>query len=365
MINLYELEDITLLPGAINNGHLSADIDFLVSDELDVTGSNTDTFPIFTSPMPSIVGSESAKIYDSAGIRPIIPSTENIDLRLDYCAWVFCAFTIAETRRYFLTTRRESNNQFHVCIDAGNGHDAGVMSLCNELKKLYGGQILLMGGNVANPGTYEYYSRAGFDYMRVGIAGGSLVDKCKYGFHYPLASLLNDIKAEKSKSVNKNLRPVKIIADGGIDSYLHAVKCLALGADYVMIGRDFARVLEAEGEILMKSGQAELTPIDRATLPPNMDQYKIKSNQFSRYYWGNTTPKVRAERAGFKSVEDWEKSVGSKVVLSDSGWESVSIELTLDEWIDEFKNCAYYSFMMTNSTTWKEFKENVKYAIQY
>ena len=94
-----------------------------------------------------------------------------------------------------------------------------------------------------------------------------------------------------------------------------------------MIGRDFARVLEAEGEILMKSGQTEYTPIDRTTLPPNMDQYKIKSNQFSRYYWGNTTPKVRAERAGFKSVEDWEKSVGSKVVLSDSGWESVSLEL--------------------------------------
>ena len=58
MINLYELEDITLLPSAINNGHLSADVDFLVSDELDVTGSNTDTLPIFTSPMPSIVGSE-------------------------------------------------------------------------------------------------------------------------------------------------------------------------------------------------------------------------------------------------------------------------------------------------------------------
>ena len=41
MINLYELEEITLLPSAINNGHLSADIDFLVSDELDVTGSNS------------------------------------------------------------------------------------------------------------------------------------------------------------------------------------------------------------------------------------------------------------------------------------------------------------------------------------
>lgn len=345
MINLYELDEITLLPSATNNGHLGADINYLQTDELDLTGYSK-TLPIFTLPSPSIVGKSSVKSYSDAGIRSILPSTEDINTRLEYCAWIFCAFTVAEIKRYFLGNKRNSDSQFHICIDAGNGHDISLLKIGNDLKKIYGNQVLLMGGNIEHPDAYELYSNAGFDYVRVGQAGAHMSNRDKYGFYYPLGSLLNDIKEEKARPKNKTLRPVKIIADGDVYSNSDILKCIALGADYVMIGREFARVLEAEGEIMMKTGKNEETPIDKSTLPRDMDKYKIKSNCMSRYYKGCVSTDQNAGDTKFET-----------------GWEKISIRLNLQEWIDEFNECAYYAFMMTGAKNWNEYKEKIRYAI--
>lgn len=50
-----------------------------------------------------------------------------------------------------------------------------------------------MAGNIANPETYEEYCKAGIDYCRVGIGGGSGCNTSTFlGVHYPMGSLLKE-----------------------------------------------------------------------------------------------------------------------------------------------------------------------------
>lgn len=362
----FELEDVTLIPCQTNAGHLGDKVSFNVTDTNDQTGI-ADSLPIFTSPMDSIVGKENAKLFIDAGIKPVLPLTADINTRLEFCQWIFCAFSMREVKANFLDKNmRGVNSQFHICIDAGNGHDGGLIRMCGELKKLYGSQVILMVGNVACPEVYTDYSRAGIDFMRVGIASGSLVDKDKFGFHYPMASLLDAIKTYKKSGGIGLTKQVKIIADGGITSPSDIVKALALGADYVMIGREFARLVESYGPVYMrsktKSGDWTFTEIDPSTIQ-GMEGAKARMNGYRRKYHSNTSLEIRAQLGGYSSIEDYKKHAPKFKGVEDSKSTWVEIDTNLDEWVSNFKRCAYNAFMMTGTTKWEDFKKVIRYGI--
>jgi hypothetical protein len=364
MTHLYELEDIVLLPTQLNNGHPGDKIEFRVKDAADLTGMAV-SFPIFTSPMESIVRGMNVEVFARQGIKPVLPGSESIDIRMKWCEYVFCAFSLQEVHNIFLQHPLQSQNQFHICIDAGNGHDKEIFSTAQALRRTYGNQVLLMGGNVGLPEVYKDYSLAGFDYMRVGIASSSLADEQKYGFHYPMASLLNDIKTFKTGGPGKGLKPVKIIADGGLENQSDIIKAIACGADYVMIGRQFAHTVEAAGEIYKReSGQPE-TQINLGSIQ-GWDRERLIAEGLNLYrpYSGNTTGEIRAKRGGFGSVSEWEASQ-TGILISDTSdkpnW--ILVDCSLEEWIDGFKECAYYAFMMTGSLSWSEFKKNARYGV--
>jgi len=365
MENYYELEDITLIPSVTNNGHLGNTADYSVTDPNDQTGYAR-TLPIFTSPSSAIIGKENIKDFVDHGIKPVIPACDPLTERLELCQWVFCAFSMNEVKAEFLNRNRiGGNTQYHICIDSGNGHDQGLINLCGDLKRMYGAQVIVMGGNIGTPEVYSQYARAGFDYMRVGIASGSQVDRGKYGFHYPTASLLEGIKNFKKTGGITLPKQVKIVADGGITCPSDIIKAIALGADYVMIGRDFARVIEAYGPIYKcsktKSGDFVKDEIDPSTVR-GMDGVKAKLNGFSRMYYGNTSPEARAMRAGFQDVESWRRSK-PRIKVSDTAWEWIEINANLDEWCKDFEECAYYAFMMTGTRNWNDFKNVIRYGV--
>lgn len=365
MEKLLELADIVLIPAPINGGQLGGQVNFMVEEKTDY--SVPKSLPIFTSPMESIVGENSCRTWQDAGVRPVIPRTSPIQTRLELCKVVFSAFSLQEAKQYFLNQdRRGIQSQFHVSLDVGNGQSLELFNLAAALKQKYQGQLLLMGGNVGNPEAYISYSKAGFDYIRIGISSCHLVDRDKYGFHYPMASLLLDIETIK-KSKNMTIpRQVKIIADGGIRNYSDILKALALGADYVMIGKEFARVKEAEGLIYRKDinqKTGEVTGISEVgnKVLPGCSGIEAKMNGLCRQYYGNTTPEMQALRAGYNNLEDWKKKKPT-IKVSDSAWTWIDIDITLREWIDEFKEVAGNGFLLSNSNDWAGFKKNIKYG---
>lgn len=357
-----ELSDVMLVPDNLNLGWTnSGKLDYFVLDDQEVTGVPK-SLPIFTSPMEAIVGVDNWKVWQDSGIKPILPRTVELGTRLEACGFIFCAFSLQEVRENFINIdQRGSTQQFHICIDSGNGHDVALMEIGQRLKQLYGKQVILMGGNIANPKTYEVYSGAGFDYVRVGISSGSLVDQDKYGFHYPMASILGAINSLR-KSGKGRLRDVKVIADGGITCHSDILKAIALGADYVMIGREFAKILEASGTIYkrtVKSDQDIIEEVQELEGLVNMSPIELSELDLVRQYFGNTTPEMQALRAGYSDVNSW-RSSGEKprVKVSDSEWTWVEIGTTLKDWIQGLKECINYGFMMSNAKSWKEFRDN-------
>ena len=365
MEQYFELEDITLIPSELNEGHPGNKVTFEVVDDMD-RGEYAVSLPIFTSPMESIIDKSVIQTYVGAGIRPVLPLTETVEDRLELCKWIFCSFTIGEVQKYFLNNKqmRNVNAQFRLCIDAGNGHDRNLLALCGNLKQIYGAQVILMVGNVGCYEVYTDYSRAGIDYMRVGISSGSLVDRETYGFHYPMGSLLEGLKTYKKTSGIGLPKQVKIVADGGIRCMSDIIKCLALGADYVMIGREFAKIIEAGGIIYKrgktKSGDKQNDRIDPSLLRGYTGD-RAKMDGLVRQYFGNTSVQMRAIRAGYPDVESY-LADKPNIKVHDTSWNYVDIEYNMEEWITEFKRCAYYAFMMTGTNKWADFKTKIRYG---
>jgi len=127
-------------------------------------------------------------------------------------------------------------------LDIANGHMSQAAQLTLKAKEKFQNGLILMVGNIANPKTMLDYAHA--DYIRVGIGGGSAcLTSTKTGIHFPMASLVRECFEVKERFDLKT----KIVADGGIATYSDIVVSLALGADYVILGKLFNKTIEAIG----------------------------------------------------------------------------------------------------------------------
>ena len=218
--------------------------------------------PIFTAPMSTVVDEKNYGIFKKNGIIPIMPRNISLETRYDIAIkgnWA--AFSLKEFKELFCNKEKHidhHDNPYKVLIDVANGHMKQIYDLVREAKELHGkDNIIIMVGNIANPKTYFECYKAGVDYVRVGIGGGSVccTANCT-GIHYPMASLINEVYQEKinifkhNNFLNKKWEEMtKIIADGSIKGYSDVIKALSLGSDYVMIGGLFTSLIESAGDI--------------------------------------------------------------------------------------------------------------------
>src|SRR5574344_492021 len=229
IVKYFDLKDIVLVPSKLNNDEPRNKADFMVSDSFDKT--TAPTLPIFVSPSESLVSKENSRLLMNSGLRPILPQLEPLNDRLQLCMWMFCSFTVQEIQENFLN-KRANGTLFHIYIRTHNGsfqngHSKSILSLIMNLKRFYGPQVIIMYGPVGNSESYAEFSRAGVDYIRVGIDQGSLDYSGEFGFGIPLGSLLNDIKSLKKIGGLALPKQVKIIAEGGIESPLDIIKALS------------------------------------------------------------------------------------------------------------------------------------------
>jgi IMP dehydrogenase len=114
-----------------------------------------------------------------------------------------------------------------ICVDVAHGHSKEVNRTIRQLRDRWGGNIVIIAGNVATYAGADYLAAAGADVIKVGIGPGSVCStRIKTGFGVPQLTAL-----QECRKVDRC-----IIADGGIKTPGDAVKALAAGADFIMMG---------------------------------------------------------------------------------------------------------------------------------
>ena len=189
--------------------------------------------------------------FEDNKVIPILPvydinNKELFKQRLTFIQqskWV--ALTLNEFEDTFCRNKWNlgKENLFNICIDTANGHLHDIYVATKYAKKSFP-NLAIMVGNIANPKTYDEICKNYSDsvqFIRVGIGGGSgCTTSVQTGVHTSLPYLITEINKIKKSYANKPL----VIADGGVNTIDRAIKCLALGADYVMMGSMFANCKE-------------------------------------------------------------------------------------------------------------------------
>jgi IMP dehydrogenase len=136
-----------------------------------------------------------------------------------------------------------------ICVDTAHGHSRGVLDTVNALKKAYPG-LEIVGGNVGTADGAQALIDAGVDGVKVGMGVGSIcTTRIISGVGMPQVTAVDDA----SKACQA--AGVPLIADGGIRYSGDVVKCLAFGADTIMIGSLFAGTEESPGETILYQGR--------------------------------------------------------------------------------------------------------------
>lgn len=130
-----------------------------------------------------------------------------------------------------------------ICVDVAHGHHKMMKHALQKLRSSFDSAVSIVAGNVATLEAFNDLSDWGADAIRVGIGGGSICStRIMTGHGVPtFQSILDCARSD---------RPSTLIADGGIKNSGDIVKCLAAGADMVMLGSMLAGTKESPGEKL-------------------------------------------------------------------------------------------------------------------
>ena len=238
---MYSLDEVSIIPSTFTS----------VKSRKDIITTYTSKLPIFVAPMTCLVDFINFSSFEDNKVIPILPvydinNKELFKQRLTFIQQSkWGALTLNEFEDTFCRNKwnLDKENLFNICIDTANGHLHDIYVATKYAKKSFP-NLAIMVGNIANPKTYDEICKNYSDsvqFIRVGIGGGSgCTTSVQTGVHTSLPYLITEINKIKKSYVNKPL----VIADGGVNTIDRAIKCLALGADYVMMGSMFANCKE-------------------------------------------------------------------------------------------------------------------------
>jgi IMP dehydrogenase/GMP reductase len=241
---LYDFDDLLIEPAVLSSIRSRSEIN---------TRTTFGNLPLMTAPMDTVISEDNFHLFKNQGILPVLPRIPN-----PTSDWVdynhFLSYSLTDFERLFLRERLvvPSESKILALIDIANGHMLDLYEAAKKAKIMYGDDMCLMVGNVANPSTFHKYCEIGVDMVRIGIGnGGGCLTTVQTGIGYPMASLImkcSDIQKKKHYLGNCKPYKTKIVADGGFKKYSDIIKALGLGADYVMLGSMLNKCLESAGE---------------------------------------------------------------------------------------------------------------------
>ena len=143
-----------------------------------------------------------------------------------------------------------------VCIDSSEGYSVWQERTIQWVREHYGDTVKIGAGNVVDRDGFRFLAEAGADFVKVGIGGGSIcITRETKGIGRGQASALIEVAAARDEYFKETGVYVPICSDGGIVHDHHMTLALAMGADFLMLGRYFARFDESPTPKLMVNGQ--------------------------------------------------------------------------------------------------------------
>jgi IMP dehydrogenase len=142
-----------------------------------------------------------------------------------------------------------------LCIDSSDGFSEWQKDTIGFVRDKYGDSVKIGAGNVVDKEGFLYLAEAGADFVKVGIGGGSIcITREQKGIGRGQATALIEVVQARDQYFDKTGVYIPICSDGGIVQDYHMVLALALGSDFIMMGRYFARFDESPTKKLMVGG---------------------------------------------------------------------------------------------------------------
>ena len=220
-----------------------------------------------------------------------------------------------------------------LCIDSSEGFTEWQKQTVAWVRENYGDTVKIGAGNVVDGEGFRFLADSGADFIKVGIGGGSIcITREQKGIGRGQATAVIDVSNARNEYFRRTGVYIPICSDGGIVHDYHFTLALAMGADFLMLGRYFARFDES--------------PTNRVSIGGN----------YMKEYWGEGSARARNWQRydiGGTHTLSFEEGVDSYVPYAGSLKDNVS--LTLGKIRSTMCNCGALSI--------PEFQEKAKLTL--
>jgi IMP dehydrogenase len=191
-----------------------------------------------------------------------------------------------------------------LCIDSSDGFSEWQKDTISHIKKKF--KIPVGAGNVVSGDGFRYLADCGADFVKVGIGGGSIcITREQKGIGRGQATAVMAVAKARDEYFKKTGIYIPICSDGGIVNDYHMILALAMGADFIMLGRYFARFDESPSK-----------------------KMKINGN-FVKEYWGEGSNRARNwQRYGTSGSLTFEEGVDVYIPYAGKLSDNVNISLS-------------------------------------
>ncbi len=205
-----------------------------------------------------------------------------------------------------------------LCIDSSEGYSEWQSRTIAWIREHYGDTVKVGAGNVVDREGFRFLAEAGADFVKIGIGGGSIcITREQKGIGRGQATAVIEVATARDEYFKETGVYIPICSDGGIVHDYHVTLALAMGADFIMLGRYFSRFDES--------------PTNKVNI----------GGTFMKEYWGEGSARARNwqryDLGGAKKLS-FEEGVDSYVPYAGSLKDNVT--LTLNKVRSTMCNCG-------------------------
>ena len=208
-----------------------------------------------------------------------------------------------------------------LCIDSSDGYTEWQKRVIEYIREEYGDSVKVGAGNVVDREGFRFLAEAGADFIKIGVGGGAIcITREQKGIGRGQATAVMEVARARDEYFEETGVYIPICSDGGIVHDYHVTLALAMGADFVMLGRYFARFDES--------------PTKRVNV----------NGSYMKEYWGEGSARARNWQRydlGGSSKLSFEEGVDSLVPYAGSLKDNVA--LTLSKVKSTMCNCGCLS----------------------